>query len=150
MRPLQQVTRSLYHTPSPLRVSFLSLRQGYSYTRFLTTLPRLPIFEALSKHDEKSTSVIHSSSGRSFTYGQLLQDVAIAREKLLSNANGKDLAGERVGFLAENSYDYVGAVYSFFYLFLHLYKQESITDHVPKSDALIDIQYTFYSIAVES
>lgn len=74
-----------------------------------STLPRLPIFEAIKKHDAQSTAVIHSLSGRSFTYGELVNDVAAAKDKLQKNANGKSTAGERISFLVENGYDYVGA-----------------------------------------
>jgi acyl-CoA synthetase (AMP-forming)/AMP-acid ligase II len=73
-----------------------------------STLPRLPIFEALSRHDPKSTVVVHSASGRKFTYGELLSDVAEGKEKLLKEGGGV-IDGERIAFLVENSYDYVGA-----------------------------------------
>lgn len=72
------------------------------------TLPRLAIFEAIEKHDPKSTAIVHSQSGRSFTYGELLKDVAYAKERLAATSQGKDIKGERVAFLIENSYDYVG------------------------------------------
>lgn len=74
-----------------------------------STLPRLPIFEAIKKHDAESTAVVHSLSGRRFTYGELVNDVAAAKDKLQRNAGGKDTAGERISFLVENGYDYVGA-----------------------------------------
>ncbi|KAF2254465.1 acetyl-CoA synthetase-like protein [Trematosphaeria pertusa] len=72
-----------------------------------STLPRLPIFEAIKKHDAESTAVVHSLSGRRFTYGELVNDVAAAKDKLQRNAGGKDTAGERISFLVENGYDYV-------------------------------------------
>ncbi|OLN81778.1 Acyl-CoA synthetase family member 3, mitochondrial [Colletotrichum chlorophyti] len=72
-----------------------------------TTLPRLPLFEAISRHDPESTAVIHSLSGRRFKYGELLGDVRRARNKLLDSAGKPDLNGERIAFLVENSYDYV-------------------------------------------
>lgn len=73
------------------------------------TLPRLPIFEALAKHDSNSLAVVHSSSGRSFTYGELLKDVAAGTKRLAATAQKDDISGERVAFLVENGYDYVGA-----------------------------------------
>jgi len=73
-----------------------------------SSLPRLPIFEALAGHDPRSTVVVHSASGRKFTYGELLSDVADERERLLMEA-GSRIDGERIAFLVENSYDYVGA-----------------------------------------
>ncbi|OAA81029.1 2-succinylbenzoate-CoA ligase [Akanthomyces lecanii RCEF 1005] len=74
-----------------------------------TSLPRLPILEAVAAHDPASTAVIHALSGRRFTYGELLGDVARARERLREAVGGKEksLTGERVAFLIENSYDYV-------------------------------------------
>lgn len=115
MRSLQLGARSLHRLSTIPRASRISLHQPcqpYSYTRYLFTLPRLPIFKAISNHDKAFTSVVHSASGRTFTYGQLLRDVAIARVKLLDNSGNQNLAGERIGFLAENSYDYVGAEYT--------------------------------------
>lgn len=77
----------------------------------MASLPRTALFEAISKHDPQSTAVIHSLSGRTFTYGSLLKDVAAAKQRLAQNAgkDEKDMRGERIAFLVENSYDYVGA-----------------------------------------
>ncbi|KAF2000701.1 acetyl-CoA synthetase-like protein [Amniculicola lignicola CBS 123094] len=72
-----------------------------------STLPCLPIFEALKKHHAQSTAVIHSLSGRTFTYGELVNDVAAAKDKLQRNCGGKSAEGERIAFLVENGYDYV-------------------------------------------
>ncbi|OAA62198.1 2-succinylbenzoate-CoA ligase [Cordyceps fumosorosea ARSEF 2679] len=83
------------------RARMLSTKAG------TTLLPRLPILEAVAAHDPKSTVVVHSLSGRRFTYGELLGDVARARERLREAVGGKPLTGERVAFLIENSYDYV-------------------------------------------
>ena len=74
-----------------------------------STLPRLPIFEAIKKHDAKSTAVVHSLSGRRFLYGELVNDVAAAKDRLQRKAGGKSTHGERISFLVENGYDYVGA-----------------------------------------
>ncbi|KAL8903033.1 MAG: hypothetical protein Q9171_007535, partial [Xanthocarpia ochracea] len=78
-------------------------------SRMASTLPRLPVFEAISKHDPESTVVIHAKSGRRFTYGQLLRDVADTRDKLRQSVGEQSTDGQRVAFLVENSYDYVGA-----------------------------------------
>jgi malonyl-CoA/methylmalonyl-CoA synthetase len=72
-------------------------------------MPDNPIFQAISKHDPKSVAIVHSESGRTFTYGSLLHDVAAAKDRLLHTADGGPLEGERIAFLAENGYDYVGA-----------------------------------------
>ncbi|CZT44645.1 related to malonyl CoA synthetase [Rhynchosporium secalis] len=74
-----------------------------------SSLPRLPIFEAIANHDPQSTAVIHSASGRRFRYGELLKDVADGRDRLIKEAGGSSVEGERIAFLVENSYDYVGA-----------------------------------------
>ncbi|KAK8195435.1 uncharacterized protein BKA78DRAFT_330656 [Phyllosticta capitalensis] len=73
----------------------------------VSTLPKLPVFQALATHDPLSTAVVHSLSGRTFTYGQLVHDTAQAKERLQQQANGKSLDGERIAFLVENGYDYV-------------------------------------------
>lgn len=72
-----------------------------------STLPDLPLFRAIASHDPNSTAVIHSSSGRRFTYGQLLGDIAKAKDMLHHKAGKTDLNGERIAFIVENSYDYV-------------------------------------------
>ena len=74
-----------------------------------STLPNLPVFEAVGKHDPQSTAVIHSASGRRFTYGALLKDVAEAKDRLHKEAGSNNIEGQRIAFLVENSYDYVGA-----------------------------------------
>lgn len=73
-----------------------------------STLPRLPLFEAISKHDPAATVVVHSASQRTFRYGELLGDVCRTRNRLLEETGRSDINGERVAFLVENSYDYVG------------------------------------------
>lgn len=81
----------------------------YSSWRAGSTLPKLRIFDAIAQHDPKKVAIIHSISGRQFTYGQLLEDVATAKEELINlMPPGQALEGQRVGFLMENSYDYVG------------------------------------------
>ncbi|EEY17761.1 conserved hypothetical protein [Verticillium alfalfae VaMs.102] len=72
-----------------------------------STLPKLPIFEAIASHDPHSTAVIHSLSGRRFQYGELLGDVRRTRDELQAAAGKPVLDGERIAFLVENSYDYV-------------------------------------------
>lgn len=81
--------------------------------RMASTLPRLPLFEAISKHDPDSTAVVHCLSGRSFKYGELLPDVARTRDRLYEAAGKSDIRGERIAFLVENSYDYVGTQLAF-------------------------------------
>jgi malonyl-CoA/methylmalonyl-CoA synthetase len=73
-----------------------------------STLPKFPIFEAIAAHDPNSTAVIHSLSGRRFRYGELLGDVCRAKDRFVGATGKSDLNGERVAFLVENSYDYIG------------------------------------------
>ena len=80
-----------------------------THPRMASTLPRTPIFDAIARHDPSSLAIVHSQSDRSFCYGSLLHDVAAAKDKLAEIAQGKTLKGERIAFLAENGYDYVGA-----------------------------------------
>jgi hypothetical protein len=77
--------------------------------RMASTLPRMPIFEAIASHNLRSTAIVHSPSGRAFSYGELAHDVAASVDDLKRKAGGHSLDGERVAFLVENGYDYVGA-----------------------------------------
>ncbi len=81
----------------------------FSSIRMTSTLPKLPVFEAIASHDPHSTAIIHSASGRRFKYGALLYDIAQARERLYEEAGSNSLDGQRIAFLVENGYDYVGA-----------------------------------------
>lgn len=74
----------------------------------MSSLPDRPLFRALRNHDPERTAVVHSVSGRTFTYGNLVAEVVRAKDRLAETTSGKPLAGERVAFLAENSFDYVG------------------------------------------
>ncbi|KAL4766819.1 hypothetical protein BDW60DRAFT_212564 [Aspergillus nidulans var. acristatus] len=82
---------------------------GFAVRRSLATLPNLPLFRALKNHDPASLAVVHNPSFRSFTYGNLVADVVKAQNQLWnSSGRGRNgLQGERIAFLAENSYDYV-------------------------------------------
>ncbi|KAJ5096405.1 hypothetical protein NUU61_005761 [Penicillium alfredii] len=85
-------------------------------TRFLSTLPNIPLFRALQSYDPASLAIIHSVTTRSFTYGNLIADVVRAKEDLqrkVAKSEGQ-LAGERVALLAENSYDYVVTLLAIF------------------------------------
>lgn len=73
-----------------------------------STLPNLQLFQSIARHDPDSIAVIHSVSGRRFTYGELLSDVAKAKDALHEAAGKKSIVGERVAFLVENGYDYIG------------------------------------------
>ncbi|KAI1930163.1 hypothetical protein LOZ66_002061 [Ophidiomyces ophidiicola] len=78
------------------------------FKRQLSTFPDLPLFRALASHDPKSPAIIHSVSGRSFSYGNLVGDTLQAQENLtLSAGRDSKVQGRPVAFLADNSYDYV-------------------------------------------
>jgi acyl-CoA synthetase (AMP-forming)/AMP-acid ligase II len=96
--------RVCFHTPQRL--------SAFSSARLLSTLPNTHIFRALQNHDPESLAVVHSLSARSFTYGSLIADVVRTKDDLERKAAAAQgqLVGERVAFLAENSYDYVGNV----------------------------------------
>lgn len=85
--------------------------------RHASTFPDLPVLRAIASHDPASTSIIHSVSGRSFTYGNLVGDVLVAQKRLeqvaTKNPKAQGLEGRPVAFLAENSYDYVGTALYF-------------------------------------
>jgi acyl-CoA synthetase (AMP-forming)/AMP-acid ligase II len=87
---------------------FISARKlpTYAHVRWASTLPKLAIFEAIVGHDPRSPAIVNNN-GDIFTYGQLAQDVAKAKERLSKVAG--DLDDERVVFLVENGYNYVGA-----------------------------------------
>ena len=84
-------------------------------SRMASTFPDLPIFRSIASHDPNSTAIIHSKSDRRFTYGELLKDVEGAKIKLYHQLKdaapaGEAIGGQRIAFLVENGYDYVGAI----------------------------------------
>ena len=77
--------------------------------RMTSTLPHSLIFEAIKGHNPHKKAIVHSLSDRSFTYGGLLHDVAATRDHIANGARSMPLHGQRIAFLAESGYDYVGA-----------------------------------------
>ncbi|KAI9802737.1 MAG: hypothetical protein M1825_002759 [Sarcosagium campestre] len=73
----------------------------------VSTLPRLPVLEAIKSHDPESIAVVHYPSRRSFTYGDLLNDVVASKEKLREGSRSGSINGHRIAFLVENGYDYI-------------------------------------------
>lgn len=72
-------------------------------------LQQTAILKAIRGQDPSSTAVVNNLSGASFTYGSLLQDIAQARLGFLKAINGNfDIAGERIAFLVESGYSFVG------------------------------------------
>ena len=95
-----------------IRVPCWRLGVKERHRRMASTFPDLPIFRAIASHDPHSTAIIHSRSARWFTYGELLKDVEDAKVKLyeqLKSTSPESIGGQRVAFLVENGYDYVGA-----------------------------------------
>jgi malonyl-CoA/methylmalonyl-CoA synthetase len=72
------------------------------------SIQRSVLVEAIQKHNPSTTAVVNHDSGSVFSYGQLLRDTAYAKERLLQTAGRDDIGGERVAFLVENGYQYVG------------------------------------------
>lgn len=74
-----------------------------------TAVKRTPFFEALQRHDASSTAIVNHHSGVAFSYGSLLRDVARAKYRLIQKVGeGHDIAGERIAFMIESGYGYVG------------------------------------------
>lgn len=90
--------------------SSLTIRPNLSFfgRRMASTLPNSAIFKTLASHKSDDLAIVHSQSGRTFTYGSLIHDVAAAKDVLWERGGRKSLKGERIAFLAENGYDYVG------------------------------------------
>lgn len=76
------------------------------------SLHRTPLLKVLNEQDVSSVAVVNHSTGTAFSYGSLLRDVARARDALLKSYDHKSLAGERIGFIVENGYSFVGTIMS--------------------------------------
>ena len=110
--PIHRARYAAAHSLTPPRYS-----RAFSYTSaaMAAALQRSAFFEAMRQHDPSTTAVVNNDSGVAFSYGSLLRDVSRAKERLLQET-GKDeksIAGERIAFMVENGYDYVGADSSF-------------------------------------
>lgn len=106
--------------------------------RMASTFPDLPIFRAIASHDPHKTAIIHSKSNRRFTYGELLKDVEGAKVRLYHRLKGatsenEPIGGQRVAFLMENGYDYVGAT-------LVLQSEQSMAMLTDDSDAALHLR----------
>lgn len=73
-----------------------------------TTLQRSSFLEAIQKHEPASLAVLENDSGASFSYGTLIKSIAHAKDQLLSKAGRTDVSGERIAFMVESGYEYVG------------------------------------------
>ena len=74
-----------------------------------STLPKTQLFTAITSNDPSTPAVVHSDSGETFSYGDLARDIAATKHWLQTEVAGsQDITGQRVAFLIENSYDYVG------------------------------------------
>lgn len=74
------------------------------------TLQRSAFLEAIRKHEPSSVAVVENDSGASFSYRSLLHAVARAKQQLLLQTGRSDatISGERIAFMVENGFDYVG------------------------------------------
>lgn len=100
----------LFLLPRSLSLRSLTARRRTmaTTTAACITLPRTPLFEALARQPQDKSAIIHSASGKTFSYGSLLADVAAVRGRLLGAAGTEDLNEQRVALLIENGYEYVG------------------------------------------
>jgi hypothetical protein len=73
-----------------------------------TILQRSSFLEAIQKHEPSSLAVVENESGAGFSYSTLLKSIAHAKEELLSKAGRTDISGERIAFMVESGYEYVG------------------------------------------
>lgn len=71
-------------------------------------IPGSILFEAIQRHDPASTAIVDAASGTEFTYGTLLRDVSHVKATLLSKLGRDVRPGERIAFIVENGYNYVG------------------------------------------
>ena len=73
-------------------------------------LQRSTFFEALRKHESSSTAIVNHGCDATYEYDQLLRDVAGTKDQLIQMklGSGSSIAGQRIAFLVENGYDYVG------------------------------------------
>lgn len=72
-------------------------------------IPELPIFVAAQQYaqvDPQKVAIVDAVKGQSFTYTQLLEDVAALRKGILEQLGLTDLDERRIAFLA-TGYDYV-------------------------------------------
>lgn len=67
-----------------------------------------PLLKILDEQDASSIAIVHQNTGTAFSYGSLVRDVAVARNALMESTGNKSLAGERIGFIVENGYSFVG------------------------------------------
>ncbi|KAK2733662.1 hypothetical protein FQN57_002059 [Myotisia sp. PD_48] len=118
MRALTARLRFRFSAPTSLSVPQRSTissprKRDYSFPQCLqaSSLPDISILRSITSHNPDSASVIHSGSGRTFTYGNLVADIILALERLRRVSEKPStpiqLRGKPVAFLAENSYDYV-------------------------------------------
>ncbi|RPA86898.1 acetyl-CoA synthetase-like protein [Ascobolus immersus RN42] len=100
-------TSQLLRSSRPLRANFCRAPLTH---RTLSTLPKLPLFEALVSHDPNSIAIRHVESGKKFTYGDLLQQTVFMKEKLLNDAGRDSLDGARVTTLVNNGFQFASTV----------------------------------------
>lgn len=74
------------------------------------SLQRSAFLEAIRKHEPSSVAVVENATGANFSYRSLLHGVVRAKELLLLQTGRSDatISGERVAFMVENGFDYVG------------------------------------------
>lgn len=97
----------------PLLTSRLRKRKTKKDAATLNSMPALPLFHRARQYTQNlpdKAAVFDTTKGEQFTYGQLLQDAAALKQKILKNlglTEKGDLEERRIAFLAPNGYDYV-------------------------------------------
>ncbi|KAK9473376.1 uncharacterized protein V1510DRAFT_363284 [Dipodascopsis tothii] len=71
-------------------------------------LPSLPVIKALAAHPPTKTAIVHNASGKTFTYGSLVADIAKWRAFLGGFKNPG--TGRRIALMGENSYEFVACL----------------------------------------
>ncbi len=107
----KRLTSGIYHV---LQTKSSTSIVSSPFARMSSTFPNLPIFRAIASHDPKSTAIVHAESSKSFTYGELIKDVEEAKIQLYRKVkeavqDDGQIGGQRIAFMVENGYDYVGA-----------------------------------------
>lgn len=69
-------------------------------------------FKAIRRHHSISTAIVNNASGDSFSYNTLLRDALHMRHTLSQGLNRDLEFGERIAFIVENGYTYVGTMTS--------------------------------------
>lgn len=77
-------------------------------TTMAVKLPNSSLFKAIQRHDPDSTAIVDVATGKKFSYGTLFRDALHVKDTLLKKLGRDTVPGERIAFIVENGYNYVG------------------------------------------